>query len=372
MLRTRGGVIGGAAALGAMAALALAAVSPPAAPVVEAGAGGRAQPPGIALPWPVAAATASDAGWQPVSRAADLDPTDAWERLVATDRTIADDGDRLARDEVAISGIAGATAQGTAGDRTAPPQGGAAAGNDTLESLVADHSAVLAQFDGALQAEYELYRAAAADPSSATHLLAKASSMPGALDAVRADLDALRAQLDQEATIAQAETRLQQLGSLDSAQLAAIRHHEAFLVPLVAPVSQGFGPTGFAMEPPRTFSGRFYPHFHTGIDLAAPLNTPVHAAADGVVLVATSSRDGNGRLVGYGNYVVVAHPDGFVTLYGHLAALSVHAGDVVHQGQVIGFEGSTGWSTGPHLHFEVRHNGVLQDPAAYLGQQLGH
>jgi murein DD-endopeptidase MepM/ murein hydrolase activator NlpD len=119
-----------------------------------------------------------------------------------------------------------------------------------------------------------------------------------------------------------------------------------------------------------TFHGTFFPHFHTGLDLAGPMGAPIHAAADGVVLLASASVDQTGKLVGYGNYVVIAHPDGFVTVYGHLQSIAVKAGQVVHQGQIVGYQGSTGWSTGPHLHFEIRHRGDWMDPAAYLAGQL--
>jgi murein DD-endopeptidase MepM/ murein hydrolase activator NlpD len=138
--------------------------------------------------------------------------------------------------------------------------------------------------------------------------------------------------------------------------------HQELNPPESAPLSQAFGPTDFSLEPPFTYHGVFYPHFHTGIDLAAPLDTPLHAAADGVVLLAASSLDARGHLVGYGNYVVIAHPGNVVTLYGHLDRLLVTAGQVVGQGQVIGLEGSTGWSTGPHVHFEVRQGRELLDP----------
>ncbi|MFY9615154.1 MAG: M23 family metallopeptidase, partial [Candidatus Dormiibacterota bacterium] len=73
---------------------------------------------------------------------------------------------------------------------------------------------------------------------------------------------------------------------------------------------------------------------------------------------------------GYGNYVVIAHPDGFFTLYGHLDTVAVKEGQVVHQGEIIGQEGSTGLSTGPHVHFEIRHNGTFLDPAPYLQGQI--
>ena len=88
------------------------------------------------------------------------------------------------------------------------------------------------------------------------------------------------------------------------------------------------------------------------------------------MILATSSRDEQGHLVSYGNYIVIAHGDGFLTLYGHLDKLLVTAGQMVKQGQVIGLCGSTGWSSGPHVHFEIRKDGTFVDPAPYLARQL--
>jgi murein DD-endopeptidase MepM/ murein hydrolase activator NlpD len=68
--------------------------------------------------------------------------------------------------------------------------------------------------------------------------------------------------------------------------------------------------------------------------------------------------------------VVVAHKNGYATLYGHLSSIAVHAGDTVHQGDTLGGEGSTGNSTGPHLHFELRFNGDPVDPLPYVRSQL--
>jgi murein DD-endopeptidase MepM/ murein hydrolase activator NlpD len=121
-------------------------------------------------------------------------------------------------------------------------------------------------------------------------------------------------------------------------------------------ITQGFGPTSFALEPPLGP----YKHFHTGIDMSAALGTPVTAAADGVVVAV-----GHGAL-GYGNYVVVAHGSGIATLYGHLLQTNVSAGRKVVRGQLLGLEGSTGYSTGPHLHFELRVNDQVTDPMPYL------
>jgi murein DD-endopeptidase MepM/ murein hydrolase activator NlpD len=123
-----------------------------------------------------------------------------------------------------------------------------------------------------------------------------------------------------------------------------------------AQISQGFGPSTFWFEP----AYGQYPHFHTGIDMVAPFGTVVHAADDGVVALVGSSS------TGYGNYVVIAHSGGLDTLYGHLSTAVVKVGDLVTQGQPVGLEGSTGNSTGAHLHFELRINQRPVDPAPYL------
>ena len=123
-----------------------------------------------------------------------------------------------------------------------------------------------------------------------------------------------------------------------------------------AVLTQGFGPSPYAFEPPYGA----YAHFHTGLDLAGPYDTPVVAAADGVVTLV--GRDP----WGYGNYIVISHSGEISTLYGHLDAVMVASGEPVTQLQQIGTEGSSGHSTGPHLHFEVRLNGVITDPLPYL------
>jgi len=123
-----------------------------------------------------------------------------------------------------------------------------------------------------------------------------------------------------------------------------------------AQISQPFGPSTFWFEPP--YGG--YPHFHTGIDLVEPFGAPVYAADDGVVALVGSSSSG------YGNYVVIAHAGGLNTLYGHLSTALVKVGQALTQGTVVGLEGSTGNSTGPHLHFELRINQTPVNPAPYL------
>jgi murein DD-endopeptidase MepM/ murein hydrolase activator NlpD len=129
-----------------------------------------------------------------------------------------------------------------------------------------------------------------------------------------------------------------------------------------ATITQGFGPTPYVFE--AAYAG--FPHFHTGIDLAVPLGTPVFAAADGVVMLARQMADSGGLLVGYGNYVIIQHEAGLKTLYGHLLTIGVKEGDVVHRGQLVGLVGSTGNSTGPHTHFEVRIENSPVDPMQML------
>jgi murein DD-endopeptidase MepM/ murein hydrolase activator NlpD len=123
-----------------------------------------------------------------------------------------------------------------------------------------------------------------------------------------------------------------------------------------ARVTQLFGPSTLLLEPPL---GPFK-HFHTGVDIAAAFGTTVSAAAAGVVVAVGHSA------VGYGNYVVIGHGGGIMTLYGHLLETDVTVGNAVTRGQRIGLEGSTGWSTGPHVHFELRINDAVTDPMPYL------
>ena len=123
-------------------------------------------------------------------------------------------------------------------------------------------------------------------------------------------------------------------------------------IDLALPIASGY-----------TITSRFGPRWgttHTGTDIAAPMGTAIHAAAAGTV--AFAGNQGNG----YGNYVVIDHGNGVKTLYGHCSTLGISAGQYVAQGEYIAAVGSTGNSTGPHLHFEVIVNGVKTNPQNYI------
>lgn len=96
--------------------------------------------------------------------------------------------------------------------------------------------------------------------------------------------------------------------------------------------------------------------FHPGLDLNLQMGQPIYATFDGIVRISTYEN-------GYGNYVVIRHPNGLETLYGHMSMRKVEVQQPVKAGQLIGLGGSTGWSTGPHLHLEVRYEGHPIDPA---------
>jgi murein DD-endopeptidase MepM/ murein hydrolase activator NlpD len=146
--------------------------------------------------------------------------------------------------------------------------------------------------------------------------------------------------LQRESAALAATIRSAQSGSIGSGISAS-----GLIWPVHGPVTSGFGWRWGRM--------------HEGIDIAVPSGTPVVASASGTVITA-------GWLGGYGNLVVIDHGNGLATAYGHNSSISVGLGQGVAQGQVIAYSGSTGHSTGPHVHFEVRVNGSAVDPLAYL------
>lgn len=127
-------------------------------------------------------------------------------------------------------------------------------------------------------------------------------------------------------------------------------------IPSMIPVEGTHLTSGFGMRWHPVLGGR---REHKGVDLAGPVGTPVHATADGVV----------GRadwFSGYGLYVQLEHGGDLETRYGHMSRLNVAAGQLVHKGDVIGYIGATGRTTGPHLHYEVRVAGLAVNPIPYM------
>lgn len=150
------------------------------------------------------------------------------------------------------------------------------------------------------------------------------------------------------------DDRSDRLGILDSLVLESTLLRKT--VPTTLPVSQGYYSSnfGYRIDP---FTGRSA--FHAGIDFIADVGTPVLSAAGGTVASAGWHGD-------YGNVIEIEHDNGLSSKYAHLSAIEVKTGDVVMKGQRIGAVGSTGRSTGPHLHFEVRENSVPLNPKKFL------
>jgi murein DD-endopeptidase MepM/ murein hydrolase activator NlpD len=168
----------------------------------------------------------------------------------------------------------------------------------------------------------------------------------------------------QEKARAEAAQALDDLEELE----AASKSIEAELKELKSRGSYGGGKMGWPVGGTVSsgFGSRIHPisgsrRMHTGIDISAPTGTPVHSASDGVVV-----KSSNGWNGGYGNVVVIDHGSGITTLYGHNSSLAVAVGDTVKRGGVVAYVGSTGNSTGPHCHFEVRVNGTPQNPTGWL------
>jgi murein DD-endopeptidase MepM/ murein hydrolase activator NlpD len=155
------------------------------------------------------------------------------------------------------------------------------------------------------------------------------------------------------------ESRADYLDIVESELLSA--QVRSALLPQNTPVTTGFVGSGFGtrVDP---FSGQMA--MHAGLDFAAPAGTPILSAAGGVVSVAEFNP-------AFGNMVTIDHGNGLQTLYAHASKLEVKTGEIVRTGQQIGRVGSTGRSTGAHLHFEVHVNGVPQNPARFLSGQPG-
>jgi murein DD-endopeptidase MepM/ murein hydrolase activator NlpD len=153
---------------------------------------------------------------------------------------------------------------------------------------------------------------------------------------------------------AEVKDREQQLGVLENLMLS--RNVQLAAQPAGAPVAGGYVSSLFGMRTD-PFTGEV--SMHSGMDFAGNEGQAVDAVAAGVVTWA-------GDRSGYGNLVEIDHGNGYATRYGHNETILVHVGEVVKKGEVIALMGSTGRSTGPHVHFEVLYNGVAIDPARFV------
>ncbi len=150
------------------------------------------------------------------------------------------------------------------------------------------------------------------------------------------------------------EDRSDQLGLMETMQVQLDAKKVA--LPTVRPVTIGWYSSNFGwrLDP---FTGQ--KAFHEGVDFMADPGTPIYAAGGGIVVYSDT-------YAGYGNMMEIDHGNGLISRYAHASKMLVKVGDVVMKGQKIGEVGNTGRSTGPHLHFEVRHNGAAQNPEHYL------
>lgn len=135
-------------------------------------------------------------------------------------------------------------------------------------------------------------------------------------------------------------------------------------IPAIQPISNEelkHQPSGYGW---RTHPIYKTPEFHPGMDFASPEGTEIHATGDGIVTRADNMAQG------YGNHVVLDHGYGYETLYGHMSKLAVHVGQQIKRGQLIGYVGSTGLSTAPHVHYEVHKNGQTVNPINFYYNDL--
>jgi peptidoglycan DL-endopeptidase CwlO len=152
------------------------------------------------------------------------------------------------------------------------------------------------------------------------------------------------------------------VASLEKEQSAIIARLQGSSSPAAGPIQSSGGPWIWPVSGTITSpfcESRSWESCHPGIDIAVPTGTPIRAAAGGRVAIA-------GWVGGYGNYTCIQHSASLSSCYGHQSSIGVSVGQQVSQGQVIGAVGSTGHSTGPHLHFEARVNGSVVNPMNYL------
>ena len=236
---------------------------------------------------------------------------------------------------------------------------------DDLESLIASKQEEVDQAAAAVDAKQEeidalLAEAEGEDIPDTSGLEAEKSELEAVLASLQGELDDLESQLDanreEREDIAPIESSSGGGGGSISYEYTEYTGGTLGYPLDYLSVSSEFGYRGSFYA-----GGAYTPALHTGIDFQAPTGTPIYAVESGIC----SNQTGYG-FGGYGNAVFIYHGAGISTVYGHMSSLVVSAGDYVAKGQLIGYVGSTGWSTGPHLHLEVRVNGEPVNPRNYL------
>ena len=169
-------------------------------------------------------------------------------------------------------------------------------------------------------------------------------------------LEAMEEELNKAAKELDAQIKAKEKEYAD--QIAKVKSESGFMWPLNASINKLSSLYGNRKHPVTGKPGK-----HSGIDIPAAKGTPIYAAKSGVVI---TSEKGSGSYWSYGNYVLIAHSDGTNTLYAHMSKRAATKGQTVKQGDVIGYVGTTGRSTGNHLHFEIRVNGNRVDPLNYF------
>ena len=227
--------------------------------------------------------------------------------------------------------------------------------NSVMESLTALQEKLKVDKEALDATKSELETAKTAQESAKAELSAKEKDVDALISEISSKEDELEkqeAELKKAANAMDAEIKRKEKEL--AAQIANVPSESGYLWPL---------PSSYNVLS-SLFGGRVHPitgkkHSHTGIDLPAPKGTKIYASKSGVVVTSTYNRS-------YGNYVVVSHSDGTSTLYAHMSKRNATEGQTVKQGAVIGYVGTTGSSTGNHLHFEIRVSGVRKDPVNYF------
>jgi len=225
----------------------------------------------------------------------------------------------------------------------------------------------LAQEEVALTEARDRAKQRSADAQAAVEAVARLKKDQEAAKAVLDQrISALTAEAD---ALAAEQTKLEELIKQRQAALEAARRARAAAgqaardgLSRLPRTGAGISPSGFIWPVNGVLTSGYGPRWgrmHTGIDIAAPSGTPIRAAKAGEVIF-------TGWLGGYGNAVIIDHGDGIATLYGHQSRIGCAEGQVLNQGDVLGFVGTTGHSTGNHLHFEVRVDAQPRNPRPYL------